>query len=526
MIKYLLILLLIVSCNTTTKSIKHSSNKRNKEIKKIQKFKGRIENLGSQVNTKYAEILPVISPDGNTLYFVRNNYPGNIGASDIYISKIKDKNKWYPAYNAGKEFNSRFYDTIYSLTPDGNKIFGTFEGQIGIKKRTKRGWSKIYPVKINDFYNKCSYTNFFLSNDSQTLLISLWRNDSYVDHNRKLPKNGGKFGYTDIYVSFKNEDNTWSSPMNLGPVVNSIDTEFSPFLASDNKTLYFASYGHKGYGSADIFMSTRLDDSWRNWSQPLNLGSKINSEKWDAYLSVPASGKYVYFVSTKNSIGKGDICRMELPINMRPTPVVLIYGNVLDASTNENLAANIIYERLDNGKIVGSAETNPITGEYKIVLPSGHNYAVRANADGYFGINENIDLTDLKKYSEISKNLKLSKLEKGQTIRLSNIFFEYNKHELRVISYPELDRVVKFLNDNKRIKILISGHTDDVGSDNYNLKLSKMRAKSVAEYIVSKGILNKRIKFNGYGESKPINSNKTEYGRIMNRRVEFTILSK
>jgi outer membrane protein OmpA-like peptidoglycan-associated protein len=273
-------------------------------------------------------------------------------------------------------------------------------------------------------------------------------------------------------------------------------------------------------------MSRRLDDTWKKWSDPKNLGPAINTPAWEAYYSIDAAGQYAYMVSTEKSLGLEDIIRIPLEEEVQPDPVVLISGKVLDSKTGQGIAAEIVYEELGHEEVSGTARTNPVDGSFKIILPYGKRYSFSAKVDGYFPVSENIDLLQVDEYKEILKDLKLVPIEVGHTVRLNNIFFDFGKAGLRPESFPELNKVVKMMDENPEMEIEISGHTDNVGSDPFNLKLSDDRAQEVRKYLVSKNIDQTRITAKGYGKSKPLASNDTEEGQQQNRRVEFTILKK
>jgi outer membrane protein OmpA-like peptidoglycan-associated protein len=491
------------------------------------------ENLGPNINSIYDEVLPVISPDGKTLYVDRKNHPQNYRKAGARLDSNNIDNIWYstqdaggnwmPLQNIGSMLNNGFGTFVASVTPDGNTLLlgGRYEpkgnegsGAFGLwlTHRIADGWSYPQKVEVNDYYTNAAYVEFCLSNDGRTIILSLDRRDSY----------GGK----DLYVSFLQPDGTWSAPKNLGPDINSAADEATPFLASDGKTLYFASDGFAGYGSMDMYISRRLDSTWQRWSEPENLGPQLNTPGWDAYYTVPASGEYAYFVSTENSFGMGDIFRVKLPEELRPRPVVLVSGNVLDAKTGKPVMAEIKYENLETGREIGSARTSPGTGAYKITLPAGANYGYRAEASGYVPVSQNLDLTNTNTYQELQRDLTLIPLQTGETVRLNNIFFETAKAELRPESFTELDRVVTMLKQNPNMEILIGGHTDNVGSPASNVQLSAARASAVDVYLVSKGISNARLRTKGFGESKPVATNDTEAGRQQNRRVEFTIVKQ
>ncbi|OFY37964.1 MAG: hypothetical protein A2W91_20540 [Bacteroidetes bacterium GWF2_38_335] len=489
------------------------------------KFDGKPERLAETVNTIYDEDAPMISPDGKLLIFVRKNHPENAGGyqdrDDIWYSKLDHKGAWIPAMNVGAPLNNKNNNFVQSITPDGNTLLlanlynkdGTTADGVSITYRTKEGWA--FPEKqyIEGYINNSPFANYYLSNDGRVLLMAIQGKDSY--------------GKLDLYVSFMKAENQWSKPQNLGIHVNTPQNDYSPFLAADGVTLYFSSSGYPGYGEADIYVTTRQDETWQNWSDPQNLGSIVNSVGADSKYNIPASGEYAYFASENNSIGKKDIFRIQLPKAVKPKPVVLISGKVLNEKTNQPVDAKIIVEELPDGKEVAIARTDPNTGEFKIILPAGKNYGFRAIGLGFFDVNKNIDLSDIDEYTEITEEMmRLNPIEVGQVVRLNNIFFETAKATLKPESFPELNRCVQFLEDNGNLEIEIAGHTDNVGPDDYNQKLSQDRAQAVADYIILNGVKKERLVVKGYGETRPIAFNTDEEGRSQNRRVEFQVLKK
>ncbi|MCK5699643.1 MAG: OmpA family protein, partial [Cyclobacteriaceae bacterium] len=178
-------------------------------------------------------------------------------------------------------------------------------------------------------------------------------------------------------------------------------------------------------------------------------------------------------------------------------------------------------------KEIGTIESDPLTGEYQIILPSGAMYGYLAESEGYIAINANIDLKDVDVYGELIKNLYLVPIEKGAVVRLNNIFFDFDKYVLKEASFPELNRIVELINKNKGIQISVEGHTDNIGTQEYNNKLSKRRANAVVDYLVKGGIAKDRMQSKGWGKTKPIVSNDDEIdGRELNRRVQFVILEE
>jgi outer membrane protein OmpA-like peptidoglycan-associated protein len=356
--------------------------------------------------------------------------------------------------------------------------------------------------EIKDYVNINKLVSFFLCNDNKTLLMAI--------------ETGNGMGEKDLYVSFLLKENSWSKPQSLGSVVNSVCDEHSPYLSADGKTLFLSSTGHYGYGDFDIFVSERIGDGWDKWTEPRNLGPNINSEGVETGYFMAAKGDFAYLSSN------GDICKVKNPAYVEP--VIILSGKVFDKKTGLPIGAAITYSNLSDDKTLGTASSDNVTGDYKIVLQKGKAYGFMANKNDYYSISENIDLTNLKEYKEIKQDLYLSPIVRGEPIRLNNIFFEFGKSVLKAESFPELDRLVNILNKNPEIKIEINGHTDDVGTDASNQVLSQDRAQSVVTYLQSKGISAGRLSAKGYGESKPDVPNNSDENRAFNRRVEFKIL--
>lgn len=491
-------------------------------------FLAKKERLSNNVNTKYLESKPVITPDGTRLYFARKNAPNNQGGKrddqDIYVSDLV-AGEWSYAHNVGAPLNDKLPNGICSVTPDGNTIMvinayhddGRVEDGVSISRKTSSGWSFPRKQDIEDYQNLSEYQDYCMSNTGKVLISAVEREDSRGDQ--------------DLYVSIRTGENSWSRPINMGSVINTPKVEFAPFLASDNKTLYFASNGHRGFGESDIFYTRRLDETWTNWSVPTNLGRAINSPSWDGYYTISAKGDYAYFISTAGAMNKvdfnptdEDIYRISLSKEAKPDPVVLMKGKVINSKTKQPVQATIYYESLPVSQDDGLANADPITGEYKIVLPVGKKYGFRAEAKGYIAVSQNEDFSGLTSYQEITRNLELAPLKVGETVRLSNIFFVQSKPELRPESKSELERILQLMNNNPTLEIELGGHTDNQGSSSANLKLSEQRALTVMQYLIENGIDKKRLKYKGYGGTRPIASNANAESRKKNRRVEIKIL--
>lgn len=483
----------------------------------------KIENLGPKINSADSELNPIISADGKTLYFIRSEHPQNkggvSGSQDIWISKAIDSVNWGEAFRAPEALNRTNYNTLWNVSPDGNQLLigGAYDDQLfwgvgfSLIKRANNQWLPAKYLEIKKFDELCmgEFSSACMGADNKLLIISFSEKEAST--------------INDLYISFLQSNGKWSEPMSLGKDLNTEFDESTPFLAADGMTLYFSSNRPGGIGEHDIYMTRRLDDSWKKWSAPVNLGKPINSEGKEGFYTLPAKGDVAYLVSNHQSLGKADIFKVTTTASTRPEPVVLVKGRVYSSKTNAPVEAMITYEELPSGQVAGRANFQP-DGEYNLVLRYGKNYGIVAKADGFIPVSVNIDLRKEDEYDEKRIDLEMVPIEKGLTIRLNNIFFNTGKWELKEESTPELERLVEFMKQNKQVRIEISGHTDDVGQDADNLNLSENRAKAVYAYLIGRGVASSRLFSKGFGEGRPLIENSSEANRQLNRRVEFKIL--
>lgn len=486
------------------------------------------ERLTEKINSQYDEVNPIISPDGKRLYFGRKNDPGNVGGKkddeDIWYSDWDDaKGEWGLAKNLGSPINNDKPNFMCSITPDGKNVlvgniynFGpkkvTMEEGVSMVTITPEGWSKPKALRIKGYVNEYKRANYYLCQNRKVMLMAIRAENAL----------GGDG--MDLYVSFLEPDSSWTKPMHTGKVLNSIGNESAPFLAADDRTLFFSSDGFSGYGSDDIYMSRRLDDTWTKWSKPANLGKNINTGQSDVFFTLPANGDYAYFSSGGNqSNGQLDLYRLRIPDLFKPAPVIEISGRVLDKFSKKPVRAKILYENLTENLELGINESNPSNGAYKIAVPVGANYGYLAQADGYMSVTQSLDATNLEDPQTITQDLYLMPIKKGTQIALNNIFFDYNKTDLNKESYSELNRLVDMMKKNPKMKIAIGGHTDSKGSDEYNIKLASDRAEAVQNYLIKKGIAANRMSIKTLGKSDPLTANEESTdGAALNRRVDIT----
>ncbi|QSE97749.1 OmpA family protein [Fulvivirga lutea] len=482
------------------------------------------ERLSESINSPYKDLKPLITPDANAMFFSRVQDPSNVGGhkdlEDIWYAEKDAYGEWQKAVNIGAPLNNDGPNFICSIIPNksgyilllGNRYKKNkmIEG-LSIAYKLDSGLSSIRDVIIENPENYSPYANYFMSQNQKSILMSVQRRES--------------FGKRDLYVSHVKENGNYGTPINLGKTINTSDEESSPFLAPDGKTLYFSSKGHLGFGGSDIFVSHRLDDSWTNWSEPENLGPLINNGDDQIFFQLEYDSKYAYYV---NGTGDdADIYRIELPAMHLPEPIVTVYGKVLDKNTLVPLdKADITLSNTTNHFIEAEVYTSE-DGFYSFAIPIGAVYEINAEREGYISVeHEPMDMHSIYESDSVNKDILMSPIEVGERISLDNIYFDFDNATLRPESAPQLNKVIKFLEDNKKIKIQLDGHTCSIGKDDYNQKLSEDRARAVLEYLVDNGIKDKRLSSFGFGETKPRETNEDESGREKNRRVEFVILEK
>ena len=540
------------SIKDTKKKIQECMNGKDLVKNPVRVF---IDNVGGNINSRFADYGPIITADESEMYFTsrkENSTGGQLVEGtpdyyeDIYNSK-RENGKWTPNANIGLPVNTEVHDANLSLNADGSILFMYRDnkkdgGDIYECDRVGVLWSK--PERLNSNINGRYHDNSCsLTPDGKTLYFVSDKPDE-------------SFGGHDIYISRADAKGKWGKAYNLGAVINTEFNEQCVFIHPDGKTLYFSSEGHKTMGGYDIF-KTIFDSKTNTWSQPENLGYPVNSPDNDIDFVLSASGKHGYYSSyRKDGMGEKDIYMIsflgaaKIPVmstednllgsltapvkettisakvDIAAPQLTILKGMIFDNLSKKPLEA--IIELVDNTKneVIATFKSNSTTGRYLVSLPSGKNYGIAVKCDNYLFHSENFDIPLSSTYQEVIKDIPLKNVAVGTKIILKNIFFDFDKATLRPESTNELERLIKLLGDLPSMKIEISGHTDSKGTDSYNLTLSQNRAQSVVDYLSSHGIDKGRLKAAGYGETKPIDTNDTDEGRQNNRRTEFEILSK
>ncbi len=484
-------------------------------------IEGEKELLPPSVNSAYAEVHPLISPDGQQLYFTRKLHPRNTGASrkdDIWVARMKSNGRFRRAVNLGPPLNDAGHNYLNGFSADGQLalIAANYEKpeereRLYLARYQDGKWQQPLPLEIPGLENRNVYAAFHMGQEARTILLSLEREDSY--------------GHKDLYVSLKDESGKWSSALNLGPQINTVADESTPYLAADGQTLYFSSNGRYGYGSADLWMSKRQGQGWTEWSEPRNLGPLINTPAWDANLSLTASGQEAYFTSFNPRSNSEDIYRIRLRPGDQIENLLLLSGRVLDAQSYKALNSTLVFQPEDGSLPMADTKTELPSGQYQILLNGGRAWRIIASCRGYYSGSLNLDLSDLEEYGEMKRDILLIPLRPGQIIPLPELAFEANRFELQTQSAGELLRVSDMMRENPRLKLEVAGHTNDRCDESFCLELSEKRARAVMSFLLEQGVESERLSAIGYGKSAPVQSNDTEEGRQANQRVELRILS-
>lgn len=344
------------------------------------------QQIGLQINSEAVERLPLISADGQYLFFVRSAHPQNMGPQnldDIWMASFDELVGWKRAINIGGPINNGYDNAVVGVAPSGDILYlkdnyrdGANEG-IAISYLKKRNWSRPVNMPIADFYNLNTAVDFSVGINGEVLLMSVER--------------PGGFGNRDLYLSFRESELQWGEPRPLGANINTSGEEASAYLAPDGKTLFFSSDGHGGFGGLDLFVSKRLDNSWTNWSKPQNLGANICTAEDDYYLSVPGNSNVAYF-SRRDTTGNYQIHHVQLSEDLQPEPVLLLSGQIMDGETQASRGGKLTFQQFDyNQNLIGYNQH--LDGSYKLVLPYGENLALHAEANGYFAVSEYLELS-------------------------------------------------------------------------------------------------------------------------------------
>lgn len=512
-----------------------------------------LQNLGEGVNSRYDDYNPVFAFQDTALFFTtrrpfeksKRNPIDNKFNEDIYRSTYTGE-AFERAVRLPEPFNSGSNDALVGMNFNGSRMLlyrGDVDGgdiRISDYQAEKNRWTRPKSVK-SKLTSKDGETSACLSPDGKALY--------YISRNTKL-----SYGGKDILMSTRNEKGKWTEPRNAGREINTPLDEEGVYVTPDGQSLFFASKGHNSMGGFDIFRSGLQPDG--SWGKPVNLGFPINTADDEVFYIADESGTYGYYSTVRDGgFGARDLYKViflgsekELIFRTedqllagpgtektgfltRPELLVLDTSIVMSGMVADTLdgikplQARLVFIDISTGEPEVITYTDTL-GHYRAALPGPMLFAIEINASDYLFYNDIFDLSAENGDEELQRDFFLKKVEVGTKVVMDNIYFETGKAVLAPESNEALDQVLRFLENNPKMKLEISGHTDNTGSIRINQRLSRDRAKSVVSYLTGKGIPEEQLVFEGYADTQPVAENDTPEGREQNRRVEFKVLSK
>ncbi len=491
--------------------------------------------LPEQINSSFIEIRPFITGDGQSLYFSRREHPDNMNGEkdmqDVYVVH-RNQDGWGEPENLGRSINNKYANSLCSVSPDGQELllintYTRFEVPLVTFRKQGNRWGKLEPVVIQDYYNTNDYLDFFQSHREQVLLLAIQSRET--------------LGQQDLHVSFPQEDGSWSKPLNLGPGINTKKSDFAPFIAADGITLFFSSYGLPGKGGADIFYSVRLDDTWQNWSIPVNLGAHINTPGEETYCSLTDDMQQIFYVSYRQGSVIRDIYQspLEYDPNMPDAAAVV-------AKNTQHNAPDVVQKRIEsvNSGSEIQASVTPETGimyasinattpypeEITQSPPPAHpiieEHAGHGAKDSRKMVTSATKTKDDLALSVIHRAIPSDIPQVKQYMVLKHVYFDFNQSVIKPEDYVGLLQELKqFVKQHPNAKLKVVGHADEMGSVGENLKISKLRAEAVKELLLKQQVAEENIIVTFKGEQAPLATNDDDReGRELNRRVEFYIM--
>jgi flagellar motor protein MotB len=414
------------------------------------------EPLPKPINSQYNEGSACISKDGKTLYFARCECPTCHGNCDLYVSSFKD-GQWTVPKTLGTTVNSAAWDSQPTLSRNEDTLY-------------------------------------FASD--------------------RL----GGFGLSDIWYTAKNKAGQWTKAQNLGPVVNTRESEVSPYYHPLYNVLYFSSRGQLlNYGDFDIYKTYRVRGRWQ---EPRNIGPLVNGKGSEYYFTIDSESTNLFYARSEAKDMKNlDLYSFPLPMEAQPLATTHIEGSLVDSVSSKPLNGIVSVIDTDNGIEVASKYVRP-DGSFDFDLIEGSHYVLLIQSPDYFTVEKQFELK-----GDTVMKLMTNSIDYRLPLIFKNIEFDQDKANIRASMHPVLDRIALFMVDHPTFRLSIKGHTDSKGDPDFNETLSKDRAEAIRHYIELKGKLKpNRIESMGYGSTQPLKEEVTEEDARINRRVEFRLI--
>ncbi|RIW13740.1 OmpA family protein [Algoriphagus lacus] len=481
------------------------------DIRSIEK-----EKLEQPLNEFQLQYFPVLTADGEQILFTKRDGTGNFDKEDIYTAYVKADGGWTDPQSIAQTINSQFNEGTCTVTADGNILIYTScdapdsQGSCDLYVAYKVNGTWQRPTNMGTKVNSRSWDSQpSLSADGRILFFS---------SNRK-----GGFGGNDIWYTVRLNDGNWSDAKNLGSIVNSPKDEISPFMFFNNELLFFASDGHQGFGGMDIFLSRVKDGEFQD---PENLGLPINDQLDQVALFITAKKDYAYYTELTKEDGAQDrslLYRFKFPEEIYLGENLLVtQGKVLNAKTGQPIDATLSLVSLTNDSTLYQFQSDGKTGEFMMLYPENAVSGLYVEKKGYLPKIYNVERDKIQNVKDLK--VELTPVATGEEFVFENVFFDFDKYDLKSESITSLKRLLKFLQENPNVNILISGHTDNVGSSAYNQTLSLQRATSVQTFLVKSGLHPGRLLVEGKGDNEPMVPNSSPENQALNRRITIKVL--
>jgi outer membrane protein OmpA-like peptidoglycan-associated protein/tetratricopeptide (TPR) repeat protein len=473
------------------------------------------EVLPEPLNRFALQYFPVLTADGKQLFFTRRGGTAHFDKEDIYLAYADDSAGWSSPESISSRINSPYNEGTCSVTADGNFLIFT-----SCDAPDTKGSCDLYSAeKINGEWQAPR-------NMGPKVNSSFWDSQPSLSADGRLlffssDRRGG-LGGNDLWYATRRADGTWSEAVNLGAPINTAKDEISPFLFFNNEILFFASDGHLGFGGMDIFLS-KVDGS--KFEQPENLGLPINDQLDQVALFITAEKEYAYYSEHTVTNGAADRAFLyrfkfpeDIPIGQNLT---VTQGKVLNARTGLPLSSSLSLVSLANDSTVYEFQSDGKSGAFVMLYPEESVSGLYVEKQGFLPKIYDVGRDSIKNVKDLK--VSLVPIAAGEEFVFENVFFDFNSDELKPESVSSLRRLHRFLLVNPKVQILISGHTDNIGTAAYNRALSLRRAQSVQAYLVQAGIVGERLGVEGKGDGEPMLPNSSAENQARNRRITVKV---